>query len=59
MTLMHASLPMYDRPETRAETDRFWALTRDALRDRGIAAPDALTRSVANPWELWKSPELN
>ncbi|MGI3184379.1 phosphate/phosphite/phosphonate ABC transporter substrate-binding protein [Nioella aestuarii] len=55
---MHASLPMYDRPEMRAETDRFWALTRDALRDRGIAAPDALTREFNSPWELWQSPDL-
>jgi len=55
---MHASLPMYDRPETRDQTDRFWALTRDALRDQGIPAPDALTRDVANPWDLWQSPDL-
>ena len=56
--MMHASLPMYDRPEMRAQTDRLWALTRDALRDRGLAAPDALTRDVANLWDLWQSPEL-
>lgn len=55
---MHASLPMYDRPEMRAETDRFWTLTRDALRDRGIAAPDALTRDFSSPWDLWLSPDL-
>ena len=55
---MHASLPMYDRPETRAETDRFWALTRDALRDRDIDAPDALTRDVTTPWDLWQSADL-
>lgn len=58
MMPMHASLPMYDRPEMRGETDRFWALTRDALRDRGIAAPDALTRDFASPWDLWLSPDL-
>lgn len=58
MTPTHASLPMYDRPETRAATDRFWALTRDALRDRDIAAPDALTRVFVSPWDLWQSPDL-
>ena len=58
MTAMHASLPMYDRVETRGQTDRFWALIRDALRDRGIAAPDALTRDFASPWDLWQSPDL-
>lgn len=55
---MHASLPMYDRPEMRAETDRFWALIRDALRDRGIPAPDALTRDASDLWDLWQSPDL-
>lgn len=55
---MHASLPMYDRPEMRDQTDRFWALTRDALRDLGIDAPEALTREFASPWNLWQSPDL-
>lgn len=55
---MHASLPMYDRPEMRDQTDRFWALTRDALRDLGMDAPDALTRDFASPWDLWQSPDL-
>ncbi len=55
---MHASLPMYDRPEMRDQTDRFWALIRDALRDLGIDAPDALTRDFASPWDLWQSPDL-
>ena len=42
-----AALPMYDRPETAAAHDALWALVRDGLRARGIAAPDALDRSVA------------
>jgi ABC-type phosphate/phosphonate transport system substrate-binding protein len=33
-------------------------LTRDALRDLGIDAPDALTRDFASPWDLWQSPDL-
>lgn len=49
---------MYDRPEMRDATDAFWALTRDALRAGGIAAPDALTRDTASPWALWQSPDL-
>lgn len=39
-----ASLPMYDWPETRAETDAQWATLRDVLRSEGIDAPGALTR---------------
>lgn len=55
---MHASLPMYDRPEMRAQTDRFWVLSRTSLRDRGIPAPEALTRTFDSPWDLWQSPDL-
>ena len=54
---MIAALPMYDRPELRAETDRFWAAVRDALRARGIRAPDVLTRGL-DPWDIWRSREL-
>ena len=39
-----AALPMYDWPEVRGETDALWAEIRDALRARGIAAPECLTR---------------
>lgn len=55
---MLAALPMYDRPEMRGATDAFWALARDALRVRGIDAPEALTRDAASPWDLWLSPDL-
>ncbi len=41
-----AALPMYDRPETAAAHDALWALIRDGLRARDVAAPDALDRSV-------------
>ena len=54
---MIASLPMYDRPETRAATDRFWHLIRDALRARGVLAPDDLTRN-GDPMDHWTSPNL-
>ncbi len=39
---MIASLPMYARPSNRAAHDALWALIRDGLRDRGLAAPDSL-----------------
>lgn len=54
---MIAALPMYDRPELRAETDALWARIRDALRARAIPAPDALTRD-RDPWDIWQSPDL-
>lgn len=54
---MIASLPMYDRPETRAAHDALWALIRDALRARSIEAPDALDRDVAHD-EGWGRADL-
>lgn len=43
---MIASLPMYDRPANAAAHDQLWALIRNYLRDDGVAAPDALDRSL-------------
>lgn len=57
---MIASLPMYDRPETRGAYDRLWARIRDDLRARspnGKSAPETLTHG-ANPWDHWQSPDL-
>ena len=54
---MIAALPMYDRPELRAETDALWAAIRDALHGRGVDAPETLTRD-RDPWEIWQSPDL-
>lgn len=54
---MIATLPMYDWPEVRPATDRLWALIRDALRDAGLAAPDALDRSGAYD-AAWLRPDL-
>jgi len=49
-----ASLPMYDRPETRAANDRLWQLIRARLPE---GAPEHLTRS-GDPWADWRDPGL-
>lgn len=58
---MIASLPMYDRPETRGAYDRLWTRIRDELRPlwsgRQSEIPDALTHDE-NPWDHWQSPDL-
>ncbi|WP_159586025.1 phosphate/phosphite/phosphonate ABC transporter substrate-binding protein [Chelativorans xinjiangense] len=48
MSSLVAALPMYDWPETRAETDAEWARLCDALRTAGIAAPLRLARRNAD-----------
>ena len=48
---------MYDWTERRAEVDADWAANRDSLRERGIAAPQHLTRNVGNA-ALWRRPDL-
>jgi ABC-type phosphate/phosphonate transport system substrate-binding protein len=55
---MIASLGMYDFGPAQAANDWLWALTRDALRAAGHAAPDALTRGEAAYWPAWESPDL-
>lgn len=55
---MIASLPMYDRPELRAETDRYWALIREELAARGIDAPSALRRGEDALIPQWEDPDL-
>lgn len=54
---MIASLGMYDRPETRAATDRFWRLIRDNLHRRGVAAPDRLDHGLP-PDQTWLADDL-
>lgn len=54
---MIAALPMYDRPENRAAHNRLWELIRDNLRDRGVAAPDALEHDIGE-MEGWAHPDL-
>ena len=48
---------MYDRPVNRAAHDALWALIRDGLRHRGIAAPDALDRRTSHQ-RGWERPDL-
>jgi ABC-type phosphate/phosphonate transport system substrate-binding protein len=55
---MIASLGMYDFGPLVEANDRFWALIRDALRARNIAAPETLTRGDAAYWPAWQSPDL-
>ncbi|KUM26208.1 phosphate ABC transporter substrate-binding protein [Mesorhizobium loti] len=45
MSKFVAALPMYDWPETRGEVDAQWARLRDAFRQKGIDAPQAVARS--------------
>lgn len=55
---MIASLPMYDRPELRAETDRYWSLIRAELAARGVDAPEALRRGDAVLMPQWEDAGL-
>ncbi len=55
---MIAALPMYDRAENRAATDRYWSLIRSALSTRGIDAPVALNRGAAELMPQWTDPSL-
>ncbi|MGL4489872.1 MAG: phosphate/phosphite/phosphonate ABC transporter substrate-binding protein [Rhizobiaceae bacterium] len=43
-----AALPMYDWPERRRQVDAQWDALRDALRARGVDAPERLARSNAD-----------
>lgn len=54
---MIAALPMYDRPELRAATDRLWAGVATGLHAFGIEAPAALARGD-DPWSVWESSDL-
>ena len=55
---MIAALGMYDRAEAQGSNDRLWALIRDGLQARGIAAPYALTRGAGAYWDGWTAPDL-
>jgi ABC-type phosphate/phosphonate transport system substrate-binding protein len=54
---MIACLPMYDWPQVRAETDRYWALIRDALAAENICAPAHLSRDP-DLLATWQNPGL-
>jgi len=54
-----ASLPMYDFPELRAQTDALWQAIRSQLRDRGVGdVPERLTRPEGELADHWRLPEL-
>jgi ABC-type phosphate/phosphonate transport system substrate-binding protein len=53
-----ASLAMYDLGPAMAANDRLWGLIRHGLQDRGIDAPQALTRGDKAYWPAWQSPDL-
>lgn len=57
MTKFIAALPMYDWPETRAEIDAQWVILREAFREKGIDAPEKLTREIELS-ALWRHPDL-
>ncbi|AOX16129.1 phosphate/phosphite/phosphonate ABC transporter substrate-binding protein [Kozakia baliensis] len=46
--MLIAALPMYDWAENRAETDARWRFLRTQLREKGIDAPEHLTRRNAD-----------
>lgn len=52
-----ASLPMYDWPEVRDQTDALWSAIRIQLEKRGMEAPAALERSL-DIEALWTAPGL-
>jgi len=54
---MIASLPMYDRPETRAAHDRLWANIRDTPNLAALPLPKNLTRDGALS-DHWTNPSL-
>ncbi len=61
---MIASLPMYDRPETRGANERLWHRIRDELRllwkdipEVGYPLPEHLSHPD-DPWAHWQSPDL-
>lgn len=54
---MLATLPMYLRAHTRAAHDAFYSLIRDALRDHGHFAPDALDHDTPHT-QTWTRPDL-
>lgn len=52
-----ACLPMYDWPEIRSATDRYWLRLAESLRDHGFAAPDGLERE-RDRHAVWLDPGL-
>lgn len=55
--MMRASLPMYDRPELENAHRAYWSLIRDALRSRGLNAPETLTANGVG-LGFWRSNDV-
>lgn len=55
---MFASLPMYEREETRGAHDAFWGLLHEAMLRRGVDAPPALARDGGDLMKDWLRPDL-
>lgn len=53
-----AALPMYDLPELKAETDRFWQALRDRLDQAGIGALPQILSRPARLTAFWRQPNL-
>ncbi|QDG77630.1 phosphate/phosphite/phosphonate ABC transporter substrate-binding protein [Labrenzia sp. PHM005] len=54
---MIANLMMYQRPQLVGAHNRFWALIRTALRERGIDSPETLSQD-AEEFSVWRDPKL-
>ncbi|MEP6298102.1 MAG: PhnD/SsuA/transferrin family substrate-binding protein, partial [Ilumatobacter sp.] len=52
-----AGLPMYDWPEVESDVDRLWSTIAAAARERGVLAPDRLTRTDSLV-DLWGDPTM-
>ena len=53
-----ASLPMYDWPELKSHTDRWWQVLDRAFEEAGLdRVPTTLTRHT-DPHQDWQHPEL-
>lgn len=52
-----ALLPMYDWPEIRDATDRYWSALRESLRAAGFSSPERLTQT-GDPYQYWRDPNL-
>ena len=57
---LFASLPMYDFPEIRQSTDRYWTLLREGLADHGFLRDElpAMVGRDGDPHADWMRPDL-
>ena len=54
---MIATLPMYDWPELRSDTDAFWQILRSNFEEAGFACPEQLAH-VEDETEGWLDRDL-